>query len=333
MIIKCENCGTKFRLADFLLKRGGSKVRCTRCEHVFMAYPPQRISSEQEDFFALAHDKLDKTVNLDSKIDMLDEVIESERIDQEIDFDEFLGEPVNDSEEAVDIFPELKKIDTAGDKLDSSAGMGEDFFSTSIEEQEKEIFGEDFETDALSVKGMTGKSRLFTVFLVIILLFIGASAVVFFRAPELIPDSLSFLKSSEKQEIRDAGIRRLGFKAVTGVFVDSNKSGQIFVIRGIVVNNYPKSRSFILVKGKILDSKGQVVRNKTAYAGNTFKDEKIRTLSLEEIERAVKDRYGMGRKNLNLSSGASIPFMIVFENLPENMSEFTVEAVSSFPGK
>jgi len=40
----------------------------------------------------------------------------------------------------------------------------------------------------------------------------------------------------------------------------------------------------------------------------------------------------MARKNFNLPSGATIPFMIVFDNLPDNLSEFTVEAVSSSPG-
>ena len=41
----------------------------------------------------------------------------------------------------------------------------------------------------------------------------------------------------------------------------------------------------------------------------------------------------MDRKNLNVAQGTYIPFIVVFEDLPENLSEFTVEAVSSFPGK
>jgi len=46
----------------------------------------------------------------------------------------------------------------------------------------------------------------------------------------------------------------------------------------------------------------------------------------------MKNRYGKDRKNLNVASGATIPFTIVFDNLPDNLGEFTVEAVSSSPG-
>jgi hypothetical protein len=36
---------------------------------------------------------------------------------------------------------------------------------------------------------------------------------------------------------------------------------------------------------------------------------------------------------VNVKPHASVPFMIVFEELPENLSEFTVEAVGSAPGQ
>jgi len=333
MIIKCENCGTKFRLADFLLKRGGSKVRCTRCDHVFTAYPPQRISGEEDDDFALSLDELDESPNADSEPDKLEDVINSEKTEQDLGFDDFFTEPVDEPEEVTALPLEPEEEETVDDKIGRSVDLEEDFFSTSIEEQEKEVFGESFETDAMSGKKMRGKSRFFTVFITIFLLFVGVSAAVFFLAPEWVQGPLSFLKSSKKQEIKDSGSSRLGFKAVTGDFVVSDKSGQLFVIRGVIVNNYPRNRSFILVRGKILDSKGKTVRNKTAYAGNTYTDQKIKRLSMDEIDAALKNRYGMGRKNLKLAPGASINFMIVFENLPENMSEFVVEAVSSIPGK
>jgi hypothetical protein len=69
-----------------------------------------------------------------------------------------------------------------------------------------------------------------------------------------------------------------------------------------------------------------------AYAGNNFKEEEIKSLPLEKINKAMKNRYGMGRENVDMAPGAKIAFTIVFENLPKNLSEFTVEAVSSSPG-
>jgi predicted Zn finger-like uncharacterized protein len=47
MIITCENCETSFNLNEKLLKPTGSKVRCSRCKHMFTAYPPALTDSEQ----------------------------------------------------------------------------------------------------------------------------------------------------------------------------------------------------------------------------------------------------------------------------------------------
>ncbi len=40
MIITCEKCDVNFNLNESLLKPSGSKVRCSKCKHVFTAYPP-----------------------------------------------------------------------------------------------------------------------------------------------------------------------------------------------------------------------------------------------------------------------------------------------------
>ena len=40
MIVSCEQCNASFNLNESLLKPSGSKVRCSKCNSVFMAYPP-----------------------------------------------------------------------------------------------------------------------------------------------------------------------------------------------------------------------------------------------------------------------------------------------------
>ena len=57
----------------------------------------------------------------------------------------------------------------------------------------------------------------------------------------------------------------------------------------------------------------------------------MKEMSLEEINEGLKNQYGKGRMNFNIQPDATIPFMIVFGNLPDNLSEFTVEAVKSSP--
>ena len=40
MVVTCENCNTGFYLDENLIKESGSKVRCSKCRHIFAAYKP-----------------------------------------------------------------------------------------------------------------------------------------------------------------------------------------------------------------------------------------------------------------------------------------------------
>jgi hypothetical protein len=184
-------------------------------------------------------------------------------------------------------------------------------------------------------KGKSGPSGPFLVIILIILILFGGSAAVYFMAPQLLPKSLTLFKFKKDAGVEtiDPGASRLSFKGVTGSFVQSAKEGQLFVIKGMVANDYSKSRSFILVKGTILDDKAQVVKRKMAYAGNTIPEKQIKDMTLAQINVGLKNRPGKGNINVNVAPNRTIQFMIILGDLPENLSEFTVEAVSSSPGK
>lgn len=49
MIITCENCNSSFNLKDSLVKPAGSKVRCSKCKHIFIAYPPENKVGQEPD--------------------------------------------------------------------------------------------------------------------------------------------------------------------------------------------------------------------------------------------------------------------------------------------
>ncbi len=46
MIIRCENCATTYHLDQKQIEPFGSKVRCTRCGHIFWVEPPSFSISE-----------------------------------------------------------------------------------------------------------------------------------------------------------------------------------------------------------------------------------------------------------------------------------------------
>lgn len=54
MIVQCEACQTRFRLADEKIKPEGTKVRCSKCKVVFTVMPPEPEPAEETvDFNAL----------------------------------------------------------------------------------------------------------------------------------------------------------------------------------------------------------------------------------------------------------------------------------------
>ncbi len=52
MRVNCGNCNTNFNLDESLVKPSGSKVRCSKCKHIFIVYPPQREEETPADVLA-----------------------------------------------------------------------------------------------------------------------------------------------------------------------------------------------------------------------------------------------------------------------------------------
>ncbi len=48
MIIECENCSTKLRVDESLIRPSGTQVRCSACSHVFTVYRPAVVEAFEE---------------------------------------------------------------------------------------------------------------------------------------------------------------------------------------------------------------------------------------------------------------------------------------------
>ena len=46
MIVKCEKCQIAFNINDKLIKPGGSKLRCSKCKHIFTVSPPETSAKQ-----------------------------------------------------------------------------------------------------------------------------------------------------------------------------------------------------------------------------------------------------------------------------------------------
>ena len=172
----------------------------------------------------------------------------------------------------------------------------------------------------------------------IVLIVVGSAAALLVFKPELFLESFpSRKKPLSNEKVFDIGNRRLSItkdpNELMSSFVNSEKTGKLFVVKGSITNNYPDERSFIKIRSTILDSNGKVVKRKIIYAGNIVNDTELLSLSMVEINDRLGNKLGGENINTNISPNASIPFMIVFSDLPEDISEFTVEPLSSISAK
>jgi predicted Zn finger-like uncharacterized protein len=333
MIIECEQCGSKFNLDEGLLRDEGTMVRCSQCKHVFKAYPPGMGHEEQE---VLEIEEFEAGSTLGSSRDFgppaEEPVGEVYR-----DFDETLEEEAETSafEEASPGLIRAREREEPAAEIDLEPISRMD--QASKLRAREVISGKPKRVLMPSKASKPRRSSILPVVLIVIVLLLGGTTAVYFFAPQYIPESvtqfLPFLKGADRGDASDPGIRRLSFRAITGHFAESSKAGQLFVVKGMVVNNYSSNRSYILVKGSLLDDKGKAVRTKLAYVGNTFTDDEIKELTQDRISQAMRNRPGKNNIDVNVRPQAAIPFMLIFDELPDNLSEFTVEAVSSSPGE
>lgn len=348
MIVECEKCHTKFRLDDKLLKETGRKVRCSVCDYKFMVFSPKAEKGvSEEPVVAPAKEALKKEMasDLDKTLvaDIIEGVGEAPSEEEVTDFDQILVGmgPQEDEIEPVS-FEDIPQIDSgiiraeAPDMekaIDRATKVEEEITAKEERHKEEEVREAKEPVPPTPIIKKRRRPGVLFIVLILVLLLVGASSALVFFMPDLIPESIPFLKKPAKEQVLDMGNKRLSFSNLEGSFLDSSTAGRLFVVTGTVANNYPDKRNFIRVRSNILDSKGKVAKSKIVYAGNPISNNDLQILSMEEINKRLMNRAGKSNINMNIAPNGSVPLMIVFHNLPEDMSEFTVEAISSSPAK
>ncbi len=162
--------------------------------------------------------------------------------------------------------------------------------------------------------------------------------------------SLPFLK--KYLGINDEAQGVISLEKVRGYYLENNNLNKVFVIEGEAINHWKESRSFIKVKGVLLDSKGKKVKEQEAYCGNTLSEKDLKEMSQGAIEKSLASQFGVSFSNVNILPNKGVPFMVVFMDLspekpqskpaqepggtppevPSRLSDFTVEVTSSQKG-
>ncbi len=134
---------------------------------------------------------------------------------------------------------------------------------------------------------------------------------------------------------KGAGNIKITVFGLNSKFVQNSEEGSLLVITGRVKNDYSTPRGFISITGKLYTKKS-FVKTQTVYCGNLLSDEELALLSPQAIQNRLSNRTGDRGSNEKVASQKTLPFMIVFSQLSddlESLERFTVEATRSFPVK
>jgi pilus assembly protein FimV len=140
---------------------------------------------------------------------------------------------------------------------------------------------------------------------------------------------IPFLSDYLKPKVNDPGNLKLTTYDINSKFVDNASVGKLFVVSGKVKNGYTDNRGMITLEGNIFSTGKVPVNSEKVYCGNILSDLELANLEWDKIKERLVNRLGDNRSNVKIEPGKSIPFMVVFSGLPEDLEEFTIEVTGS----
>ncbi|MBW1709073.1 MAG: zinc-ribbon domain-containing protein [Deltaproteobacteria bacterium] len=284
-------------------------------------------SDEEEELEPLEEEGEDLELPVEEELlEGVDEEAAEPPGDEEIDALRFPGEAGE--------FEEIEEGDDLGPGLTDEDDFDRDIAATVLQHDvlegyDEEIipFDEELEEEIETATALVAKpvkrSRAFLWVLIVLLALTVALAGTWYFTSEK-PSRVETDILGNKNIILDQ-------KKTKHFWRQNEKEGPILVITGLAENANPTPRSYIKLKGMLNDGKEKVLTQSIVYCGNLLTDDELRVLSMLEINRRLMRRTGEKGANLNIGPGKSVEFMIAFNNIPDNLTGYTVEVVSSQP--
>jgi len=121
--------------------------------------------------------------------------------------------------------------------------------------------------------------------------------------------------------------------SLQGDWVQNKQAGRLYTIQGQVKNAYAGARSYIRVTGRVYANGRKFQQAAKAYCGNILTAEELATLSPADIQKKLSNRSGLNNSNVKVAPGKTVPFLVVFSELPPEieLQEFAVEISGSLP--
>jgi pilus assembly protein FimV len=215
--------------------------------------------------------------------------------------------------------------------LEETDGKSHKVFDTVtlIDKAHEYAIDDDLEIEEERTKEKSRFGKLVLVAVAFILL--AAAGYGIFTALNISGFHIPFVGSYMNTQTPDPGNLKIIAYDLNSKFSENKHVGKVFIITGTVKNEYSEPRSFIKITGRLYEPAQKLSHTEHVYAGNAFSELELNNLDMEAIKNRLNNRFGQNRSNVNIEPGKSIPFVIIFSQLPQQLEEFTVEIESSSP--
>jgi predicted Zn finger-like uncharacterized protein len=308
MIVTCASCLTKFNLDDSKILAKGTKVRCSRCKHVFYVVPPPETKEEvSENFetFAKYHE------------DRFPEQGEEAGASPAGDGESRTDEPPSPGEDLV-----LPPAEASTEKIfEDPLPVGEK--KPEAVESARQI--------RIARAGRRGPTAVFALVIVLLLIVFG----VFYISTELKSRGTLFSYLDQPVKKVTQVWHRLWGTENEGLTVgDFTRSEEMIggrpvsVIEGRVNNQSGFTKKSVRVKVVIYDRERKRVAEREAVCGRSITRGELKNMPSDSFKESLilKPRT---EEEMMIPAGKSAPFTVIFGDLPPEAKEFKVEIMEA----
>ncbi len=124
-------------------------------------------------------------------------------------------------------------------------------------------------------------------------------------------------------------VELMTMRNVRQYYVENEKIGSVFVIEGLIVNEFPVPKDLIEVEAAIYGTDKNALMQKKQLAGPVLSLFQLQVLGEEELESFLTNQIEILSRNTNVPPNGEVPFMVLFYNPPPDVAEFGVKIISA----
>lgn len=180
-------------------------------------------------------------------------------------------------------------------------------------------FGEEL---SMGDKPSSGRGRKIAALVLVLSLLVGAGGAWWYFKRHVPSKQVAAPEISLEKKVE-----MLTMRNVRQYYVNNEKIGQIFVIEGKVVNEFPVPKELIEVEASLYSMDKKLLVSKKQLAGTTLSLFQLQVLGEKELESFLGNKIEILSNNTNVPTGGEVPFMVLFYAPPAGIAEFGVRIV------